>query len=119
MGLQSLAAAKLLPFLKFGIIPATSWLWIRFGPKPGRVANWALWFVAVTSTLFLLLSIPTGSVDISDPWLFLGFSAVPALLIIAVRQSLLAISARLRSTRRLAGTWRSSGRSSVVPWTRT
>src|ERR1019366_4967457 len=89
MSLLSLGAVKLLPFLKFGIIPATSWLWIRFGPKPDcRVVGWALWFVAVISTLFLLLSIPTGSVDISDLWRFLAFAAVPALLIVAFRQSL-------------------------------
>lgn len=76
-----------MPFLNFAAVPAIGWLaftlttHIRTASLRFAAKALAL-FIALTSTLLLLLSLPTGSIDISDLWKFLGFASVPFLLVL-------------------------------------
>jgi hypothetical protein len=76
-----------LSFPKFAIVPAVGWLAFLFSSYV-RISSWRfrakalILFLAIASTLLLLLLLPTGSIDISDLWRFLGFASVPFLLVL-------------------------------------
>ena len=77
------------PFVIFAILPATTWLSLKRLARIERrwIRNIALasgYFLFLASALLLLLSLPTGSIDISDLWRFLGFSLLPSLPLVAL-----------------------------------
>jgi hypothetical protein len=72
-----------LPFLKFSVIPVLAWVgfmqtrhvqrnWL------GLAAHCGTGFVLLFSTLLLVLSLPTGSLDISNLWPFLVWGLAPS-----------------------------------------
>jgi hypothetical protein len=77
------------PFLKFAVVPVLAWLafsrarhiqqnqW-RFAARLGAGS------VSVLSTLLLVLSLPTGSIDISNLWRFLAFGLLPIIPLVGL-----------------------------------
>jgi hypothetical protein len=66
------------------------------------VVRTLLCFLAVVSTLLLLLSLPSGSIDVSDLWRFLGFASLPLFLVLGFYLLRRTQSARKRTASRLA-----------------
>ena len=69
------------PFLKFALVPALAWISFvkvqRIQKKKLKsAARFGTGFVFALSTLLLILSLPTGSIDISDLWPFLALGLV-------------------------------------------
>ena len=80
------------PFLKFALIPAIAWFGFKQGahlqrPWLRRLSKALLLFLLAGSLTLLVLSLPTGSIDIADLWLFLGFALVPYLPVLGFRFS--------------------------------
>lgn len=91
-GRSHLNTSWLLPFVVFSVVPATAWLsvkqvshirarWLRNSAKS------LAYFLAIPSTLLLVLSLPAGSIDVSDLWRFLAFALLPCIPLLGIRSS--------------------------------
>ncbi len=77
------------PFLTFALVPANALLALqpvrRIQRRSLKRLMMALtYFFAIVSALLLLLSLPTGSIDITDLWRFLTFALLPFLPLLSL-----------------------------------
>jgi len=91
-GQAHLNTSSIWPFVTFAVVPVTTWLvakqvshihagWLR------NSATTSAYFFAISSTLLLVLSLPTGSIDVTDLWSFLLFALLPSIPLLAITHS--------------------------------
>ncbi len=91
-GQAHLNTSSIWPFVVFAVIPATTWLvakqvsQIHAGWRRNS-ATISAYFFAIASTLLLVLSLPTGSIDVTDLWRFLLFALLPSVPLLAIIHS--------------------------------
>lgn len=80
------------PYVTFATIPAAAWAVVRASDR--MELSWrrtairgVAKFVRFISLLLLVITIPSGSIDIPDIWVLGLFSIVPALLFLATRKA--------------------------------
>lgn len=99
---------RIWPFLTFAILPGIGWLALPLiarlpAAKWQTVARPFALFIAIASTLLLVLRLPTGSIDISDLWQFLGWALLPSVLLLGLRLSRHIQTRWVRTVARAAG----------------
>jgi hypothetical protein len=89
VGGRGLDGAEVWQFLKFAVIPVVAWFLARAAARIERrwlrfAARACAYFVCAGSAVQLVLAIPSGSIDISDLWRFLGFCLMPLLPLLGI-----------------------------------